>query len=490
MLVRALCGSLHEETRNLHLEVPAWALTLGPDSKSEESWLHMLVERLRWPVPSVKWWVMQELATFLASEQWRTKTERALLAHLASCLFESEVVEVMTTFWLAKQRGYSGSDVIGTHVLAKSTLSSMMLADVAPSSLYEGQLSAELILAPPGFEGPQDFKAAQGATVPLMYQSEMARWEKKTGLPLKAQYAFEWAGSLQRVSDEGHDWRYFYGYPSDQMTGQFFTQQSHRGRSAYLRTMLVAQRFWDMPNNYAEHIAIHALPFDPTLGWLRPATPKWLTAWDQAAKCNGASIAAYLSSCIAQFTFAHSGHLLASLCVPVAVGEREWLELSCVLWAQWRVAECDPIALLAEQKNRRSAGWSLGDGLDCVTTYDIAPLKERQAASSAAPVVGGVLPLRYGALHSDVMQRGWNVPLLSRVGAELAAAPSGPEVVFSVDEKPIGRAGYWNVEWEPSHPTELGPFCGTFTALDIDGLAALFDTPPVHTFYLWGSEAS
>ena len=484
-LVNALCGSLLEETRNLHLEVPAWTLTLGTDSKADEPWLQVLVERLRWPVPSVKWWVLQELATFLSTEQWRNRTEQALLEHLAACLLESEVVEVMAAFWLAKQRGYPGSDVIGKHVIAKSTLSSMMLADVAPSSLYQGQLSAELLLAPPGFEGPQDFRTAQGATVPLMYQSEMARWEMQTGLPLKAQYAFEWARSLQRVGDEGHDWRYFYGHPSDQMTGQFFTLQSHRGRSAYLRTVLVAQRFWDMPNNYAEHIAMRALPFDPTLAWLRPVRPEWLAAWDQASRCDGTSTTAYLSRCIAQFNSAHSGNLLASLCFPVAMGEREWLELDCVLWAQWGDAELDPLALLAEQQDRRRAGWSLGDGLDCVTTYKIAPLVERQGVSKAAPVVGGVLPFRYGVLHSDVEQRGWNVPLLSRAGAELVAAPSGTEVVFSVDETPIGRAGYWNVEWEPAHPAALKPFSGTFTALDVDGLAALFDTPPARTFYLW-----
>lgn len=484
-LVRVLCGSLHEDTRNMHLEVPAWAVTLGTDSKADEPWLHMLVERLRWPVPSVKWWVLQELATFLATEQWRHKTEEVLLEHLAACRFESEVVEVMAAFWLAKQRGYPGSNVIGKHVTAKSTLSSMMLADVASGSHYEGQLSAELILAPPEFEGPQDFKTAQGATVPLMYQSEMARWEKKTGLPLKAQYAFEWARSLQRVGNEGHDWQYFYGYPREQMTGQFFTQQSHRGRSAYLRTVLVAQRFWDMPNNYAEHIAMRALPIDPTLAWLRPVRPEWLAKWNLASTCDGTSIAAYLSSCITEFNSMHSGSLLASLCLPVAVGDREWIELNCVLWAQWEDAEPDPMALLAEQQDRRSAGWSLGNSLDCVTTYDIAPLAERQGSSTAAPVVGGVLPLRYGVLHSDVEQRGWNVPLLSRLGATLAASPNGAEVEFSVDEKPIGRAGYWNVEWEPAHPSKLGPFCGTFTALYADGLEALFDTPPVRTFYLW-----
>ena len=480
-----MCGSLHEETCNLYLEVPAWALTLDSDSKADEPWLHMLVERLRWPVPSVKWWVLQELATFLATEQWRDKTEEALLEHLAACPFESEVVEVMAAFWLAKQRGYLGSDVIGKHVRAKSTLSSMMLADVAPDSLYEGQLSAELILAPPGFEAPQDFKTAQGATVPLMYQSEMQQWEKKTGLPFKAQYAFEWTRSLQRIGDEGHDWRYFYGYPSDQMTGQFFTQQSHRGRSAYLRTVLVAQRFWNMPNNYAEHIAMRALPFDPTLAWIRPIRPEWLARWNRASTSDCTSIAAYLSSCITQFNSMNSGCILASLSLPVTMGEREWVELSCVLWAQWEDAEPNPMKLLTEQQDRRSAGLSFGNNLDCVTAYDIAPLTERQGPYMATPVVSGVLPLRYGALHSDVEQRGWNVPLLYRLGATLAASPSSAEVEFSVDEKLIGRAGCWNVEWEPAHPAKLGAFCGTFTALDANGLTALFDTPPVRIFYLW-----
>lgn len=484
-LVCALCESLHEETRNLHLEVPAWASTLGTDLMVDEPWLQMLVERLRWPVPSVKWWVLQELATLLANEQWKNRAELALLKHLAARQLESEVVEVMAAFWLAVQHGYHASDVIGKNVFAKSTLSSMMLANVAPGSHSEGLFSAELLLAPPRFEGPEDFKVAQGATVPLMYQSELERWETKTGRPLMAQYAFEWTRSLKRVADEGHEWQYFYGHPRDQMAGQFFTEQGHRGRSAYLRTLLVAKRFWGMPNNYAEHIALRALPFDPTLAWLRPIKPKWLCKWDQTSKFNGISIAAYVSGCIAQFNSVSSGGLLASLCVPIAVGEREWLELSCVLWAQWGDAELDPMALLAEQKHQRGAGFSYGDGLDCVTTYDIGPLEERLVASTAAPVVGDVLPLRYGVLHTDIQQRGWNVPLASRVGTKPTAAPNGSEVVFLVDEEPIGRAGYWTVEWEPSHPAELEPFCGTFSALGANGLAALFDTPPVRTFYLW-----
>lgn len=237
--------------------------------------LATLIARMRWPVPAVKWWVAQELALLLISPVMRAPTEAALLRELEYSRFETEAVEVLFVFWLAnlREQSYVCPEDVGRHVTARSPLSDLLIHSLCATSTDFGSYLSPLTKHPRGTSPTSDFLAAETQAFPLVLRSDLRFIEERTGLPLQTQFAYEWQASLARVADHNHRIDHFLESPHDQYTGQFFTEQSARARSAYLRTLAVAGEFSGIPSQVLERFSLSTLPLDPSLAWLQPRPP-------------------------------------------------------------------------------------------------------------------------------------------------------------------------------------------------------------------------
>lgn len=445
----------------------------------------LLLARLKWPIPGTKWWAMQELADLLADSRYQAQVEESLKAELIYCGFETEVVELLFVFWMAQYKGYQAQPSLANYVKARSVLSSMLLSELAPESLFKGDLSSPFLLAPTEFTLNDDFIAAQGRAVPLMFITKLKELEQETDFPFTAQYAFEWARSLARVPSQDYCVDYFLDSPRDEMTGQFVTQDSHRGRSAYLRTILIAKEFWEMPDSWATHLSLLALPINPTLADLRSSKPPWLHKWGFQGPATTESIAAYVTNAIDTCNRSSDNRVLAALSFPIRLSENEILDLNLTLWAQWGIADVDETALLSKDPHGYNGGFE-GDGLVRPSTFSVRPIEElRDDVSSSAPAAGRLFPFRYGYLHTDIESRGWYVPLCTRANSKIRIQPSSNRLEFVEDKTTLGETGFWNAGWDPCHPKGCEPFCGTYLTLNNEHLPSFWDEPPTSYFYLW-----
>ena len=201
-------------------------------------------------MPAVKWWALQQLADLLNS-QFVAQAEAELYRALADSKLETEVVELLCVFWLAKKAGYEPSVILPTHVNAQSPASTLILSDIVKPLLFEGKWRTPLLLAPDTYKVPADFEEAQGTTVPRIYKTLLESLEKPQLPSFSKQYAFEWecTANLYPEAPLQGDIGYFYNYSHGEMTGQFVTRASQRGRSAYLSTLAVAQEICGVRNS-------------------------------------------------------------------------------------------------------------------------------------------------------------------------------------------------------------------------------------------------
>lgn len=446
--------------------------------------LSLLISRLRWPVPSVRWWVMQELAQLILGEQTKNQTEQALLNDLSLRQFETEAVEVLFVFWLAKSKSkeYVPPAQLGEHIMARSPLSDLLLRETCPGTDVFGKHSAQPEVAPVDFEPSQDFIAAEGVHFPRILRSALIDVEVRLRKPLQQQLAFEWHASKQRVAFQGQTIDFFLESPREQSTGQFFTQLSARARSAYLRALLVAQEHWKLPQTIAERLSLATLPLDPSTAWLASLPPS-----------------AVFTSCLPAPGEHQPGEFVRNALTAAAgdgaVGAMSWttfisnderVDTTLTLW--WGPNSVWPASVRHDEAANVYAGTLYGSALSCgsefvVPEYDNLP----DAASGFRPLACKTHPSRYGYIQADVVSRGLFAPILPIQGTTVAAEPSGELLQFRVDSLTLGHYGYWNTSWQPSHPKEIHPRLGTYLRLTAAGLAYLAGESKGHLFYAWHS---
>ena len=120
------------------------------------------------------------------------------------------------------------------------------------------------------------------------------------------------------------------GSDRQRSTGQFYTQASHRGRSAYLRTIEVAKQFFGMPDSYAEHLSIPALPIEPAYMGLLPQKPKWLPEWEEDSSLDRDNLINYVEDALADFEREDNTLDLLAISLPIKLDDERWVDLTVV----------------------------------------------------------------------------------------------------------------------------------------------------------------
>lgn len=449
-LTLEMVASLEESVRNLQLARPTWDWC--QDDSLDEAMLKTLVSRLKLPIPSVKLWVIDQLSSLLIAQYPRV--EELLKDDLASRKQESECIEVLCVFFLAKSKGYICPNDLGHYIRARSTLSDLMLSELLSTSVEFGEyaypFSPSIILDC----NNNGFENYQGSHIPRIYFSWLKKEEQRTGLPFTYHYQSEWNKTFEYQPSKETAINYFFSGDMQRCTGQFYTQASHRGRSAYLRTIELAKGFYGMPDSYAKHLSIAALPIEPAYIGLRPQKPKWLPAWSGKHSPNKDNLINYVRKVLANFSKADDGNDLLAFSLPIKIDGHNWIDLTVVKIS----AEIEPA--LDMQITEHSSCLAVGNLLDKGLCYEPG-----ESQTYGDPTMAGTsYPFtRYGHWHSDLESRGFYIPRCTIAGKKIVGSSSNGLFCYSVDDSKVGFSSFWYNDWQPIHPKNIRSLCGSYT---------------------------
>ncbi|WP_036253828.1 ATP-binding protein [Methylobacter sp. BBA5.1] len=452
-LTLAMVESLEDSVRNLHLAKPAW--DWRRDDSIEEALAKVFVSRLKLPVPTNKLWVIEQISQLILDHH--PKIEDLLIEDLASRKQESECVEVLCVFLVAKCKGYAPPNDLGRHINARSTLSDLILSNLVsnPKDFGSYAYPFESVICLDGDN--HRFAYYQGSHVPLLYNSWLKKEEQRTGFPFTYHYQNEWNNTFayQPASETNID--YFFSGDRQRTTGQFYTQASHRGRSAYLRTIEMAKQFYGMPDSYASHLSIPALPIEPAYIGLISQKPAWLPDWKGEMIPDVDNLIQFVKEILVGFSEANASLELLALSVPIKLDNNRWIDLTLVK------AVTDEALEPSVEIEERSGCVCVGSLLEEKLSYEFDEKSKSEA------IVLAITPypfMRYGHWHSDLESRGFYIPNCNIDGKNVTASSMNGLFCYSVDGTNIGFSSFWYNYWQPIHPKGIRSLCGTFTAVE------------------------
>ncbi|MEJ6079154.1 ATP-binding protein [Vibrio sp. 1-Bac 57] len=456
-LTLAMVESLEDSVRNLQLTKPTW--DWRQDDSLDEAMLKMLVSRLKLPIPSVKLWVIEQLSILLIAQH--PKVEELLKEDLANRKQESECVEVLCVFFVAKSKGYVCPNDLGHFVKARSTLSDLLITELVPTAKDFGDYAYPFSPFASLAHDNNRFEYYQGNHVPLMYNTWLKKEERRTNIPFTDYFQSEWNSTFEYQPSKATTIDYFFSGDRQRSTGQFYTQASHRGRSAYLRTIDLAKEFYGMPNSYAEHLSIPALPIEPGYLGLCPQKPKWLPVWNDTVSATKDHLTSYVKKVLANFAqIEDSNHLLA-FSLPIKIDDNNWIDLTVI-----RVStESKPT--LDIQIKERSNCLAVGHLLDKELSYELSESNTCEASTMA----GTSYPfMRYGHWHSDLESRGLYIPKCTLDDKKIIGSSSNGLYCYTIAGTTIGFSGFWYNNWQAIHPKGVRSLCGSYTAISKEKL--------------------
>ncbi|OJC01682.1 AAA family ATPase [Yersinia ruckeri] len=451
-LTLEMVTSLEESVRNLQLTKPVW--NWRQDDSLEKAMLKTLVSRLKLPIPSVKLWVIEQLSRLLIAQHPRV--EELLKEDLASRKQESESVEVLCVFFIAKCKGYTCPNNLGHYIKARSVLSELILSELLLTPVEFGEYSFPfdpfIILD----HDNNRFEYYQGSHVPLIYNSWLNKEDKRTGIAFTDYFQSEWNRTFEYQPATATTIDYFFSGDRYRSTGQFYTQASHRGRSAYLRTIELAKEFYGMPDYYAGRLSIPALPIEPAYIELRPQKPKWLPVWNGNNLLNEANLISYVKEGLANFSQTDDSNELLAFSLPIKIDDNNWIDFTVVKVS----TEIEPTSDMVITE--RSSCLAIGNLLDKELSYEFGVSQMPRVAEMA----GTSYPfMRYGHWHSDLESRGFYIPKCTIDGKKIVGSSSDGFFRYSVDGSQVGFSSFWYNDWQPVHPKGIRSFCGSYTVV-------------------------
>jgi hypothetical protein len=450
-LIESMLFCIENDVRNLNLKEPNWDwnATLNED----EMFINMLISRLKWPVPTIKLFVVQQLAQLLLVKT--ILVEDTIIKILQETKQESEYIEILSILLIAKDFGYKPSLEFGKYINARSILSDMIIDELKLTK--KGKYSTNFTPYIINSEDDKGFKKAQGGHVHLIYKTLLQKEEDKTDIPFVDYYQSEWVRTFEYAPSKSDNIDYFFGSKREN-TAQFYTTTTHRGRSAYLRVLEIAKQFYGMPEDYANHLATPALAIEPTYNKVFPIKANWIDKWIYKDEVNESNMLDFVNKCIVNLQQEDKDLELGSLSFPFQIDENNWLDITIVKAVGCSEKTISNITI--EEKNNAIC---YGEKLDSKITYFCNELNKQQ---KIIQLTGSTYPVsRFGHFYNDLERRGIYVPLTYDKNKDIVAQQGNSKLTFSIGNDIVGTAGYWYYKWEPTHPKDLTSLCGTYTLL-------------------------
>ena len=239
--------------------------------------LLMLLERLLWPVPRVRWEAGRSLARLI--REGDREAANGLLNWISARRLESEAVlglGIIDAFDLGAY--FKFTDVSKT-VQVPSHLSDCLLkknfTDARGLSPFRYAISPSEPATLPRDEEAWFDRYRKWAVSP-MFSSALTRLQQLTGFPFRMRWEHNWRWLQATDPRPAAEYPYFFSGGDQGRVGQFDHGQRELYVSAYLRTLAYASITGSIPHEVAEHYTMLALTMNRGLADLEPIDrPNW-----------------------------------------------------------------------------------------------------------------------------------------------------------------------------------------------------------------------
>ena len=421
--------------------------------------LLMLIERLLWPIPRIRWEAARSLACLI--REGNREAAGALLNWIRARRLESEAVLGLGIIDAFDLGTYFKFDDVSKSVLAPSLLSDYLLkrnfSDASGLSPMRYAISPSEPATLPQHEEAW-FDQYRKHAVPPIFSSKLTWLQQATGFPFMKgwQYDWRWLQATDPRPEVNHT-RFFAGGHRNRV-GPFNYGQRELYVSAYLRTLGFAARTGAIPYDVAESYAMYALTMNRGLAELEPVErPDWTR---NLLTCEAGRTKEFAQKLWASAeASARPGEVLLALRV-VDFDTDSFVEFDMTLAigpSGFAVSPADAETLnliVINERPGEMAGLVIREGT-------INPL----SIGHPLCMTQGVVPEVLGSVHIDM---GLNIRLASpsifETSANVQCAPS--EIRLEAGADVLSRWVHWYGDWEPTIFQDLGSaVCSMTTVL-------------------------
>ena len=419
--------------------------------------LQMLLERLLWPIPRVRWEVARSLARLI--REGDREAASGLLNWISVRQLESEVVIGLGIIDAFDLGAYFKFADVSQAVRAPSHLSDYLLkrnfTNASDLSPFRYAISPPEPATLPQHEEAW-FDRYRKRAVPPMFSGELTRLQELTGFPFRKRWEHDWRWLQATHPRPEAKYPYFFSDGDRERVGQFDFGQRELYVSAYLRTLAFAAR-QGLPHDIAEHYAMWALTMNRGLADLEPIDrPDWA---QNLLSCD-AGCMKELAKNIWVSAEAAASHGEVPLALKVVDFDTEsFVEFDSMLtigpagFTNGPAEAEKPSELITNECPVEMAGL-VGRNADIDPLYIMRPLA----------MTIDVLPNFIGRVHIDIVSKiRLASPYVFGTSVNVQCGPS--EIRLEAGGEVLSRWFHWYADWEPTISTELGSTVGSMTTV-------------------------
>lgn len=424
--------------------------------------LPLLVERLHWPVPRVRWEAARALAGLIRRGDLAARD--ALLDWSAKQHLEVDAAILPSIVQAYSLGAHFEFEEVHKAISAPSILSDALLGTLYPgeaSRLFPFRLNFTANFAVDS-HSERLFDDGIGALVPRIFHSILRSEEDRTGLPFLEQWRGEWTALRDQFAEPYTSYPHFFFSGDRGTTGSLDVRQRAVFVSAFLRTLHRAQLQWGMPQTYAVDLANLALPFNGGLAEFEASPrPEWSIGFRN-------EIASVGTNRLARALWRRAAETVESGFEPLALDIVDYDEQLTVRFQIFRLvaprgsAATGPIAE-PSWVSTRDDPWNLAGEL---------PLgRNPREGEGMRPLCVAVQTDAIGRAHIDLhLGRLLLADPLLAVGTARVACTSDT-LTLSDDRGTLSRLALWYVDWTPVHLPDI-PLSGSLTTCRSEALRA------------------
>ena len=418
--------------------------------------LGLLLERLLWPVPRVRWEAARAVARLVRAGDDRALD--ALLGWTAKRTLESECLLGLGVIHAFDLADFCPEDTARRTVSKPSLASDWMLRTVY--NTHEQSDPFQYTVSPPtpahlDEDATALFDRLNTVAVPPVFLQTLEWLEGALDFAFVDRWRYDWSWICRSHGMESPQPRFFLG-PRRRRSGTLHMPQGEMLVSAYLRTLAYAMHIGAIRADQAEYQAMLALPLNRGLAELEPVErPAWSRNLLKRWRHSGQELVEEIWAQAGRHT--RPSETPAALHV-VEADERDFIEIDVdVVLGHGTLNVAEPVAEAPKFGWENAEPGCMGGGIQ---------LREGSLGPSVEPMTLACLvaPEHVGRIDASVALKvklaclalGWR---RGRVRCRRN------DVELQVDTEVVSRWHHWYAEWEPSKFTQLDTIVSRMTTI-------------------------
>ena len=420
----------------------------------------LLIARLRWPVPLVRWRAARALRDLLNEPETCGSTSRALLAELAECRTEYRASEILTVFLCASPEARPTAPELTAHLRAPSIASSILIRHICGDNVEVQWKRAHSGEAPPHFEPAPYFEEMRTSHASPRLSDNIFDFQKRTKRPFYRQWAWEWERLCDVTAAPFTRYPYYFddfGDVKAKLQGHYLQSQADIYRSAYWRCFAFAVDQWGLAPHTVAHYCAEFLPIAADMFELDPlARPEWLGELPEICAADPDSLASTARAIVEAGRAA--GEFPIAMHIPLS-------------------PEVEPYGYIKITAYFAAHDFRPGEGFEELPTYFVpaaqglrisGPLPDQMpergrltgASGHAVPAAVDLIPLPFGQWQGTFSRIGMSVPSALIAGAGAVVRIEDHKMVVADLSGVIGSTRFWLDHWSPRAPLGGATPCG------------------------------